>query len=184
MITVLENSLTKKKHTLNLVDHKGRVLGFNPYPNDEKISWELCIENNAVAILSDKDIAIEKYIVGAPFHFGSDITLGVDPNTNKVNGLNVELISDNLSTVNYLYVFGSGGEYYCDDIGLSNEDVRKLFSAEEIAKWKNGRWSSHYRQFYSDSKWDNMNLLEKTDLLHEKVEKLESKVELLEKARH
>lgn len=183
MITVLENSLTRKKHTLNLVDHKGKVFGFNPYPNNKKITWELKIRNHATAAITDKDISIERYIVGAPFHFGSNIMFGVSGNgAGKSDGVMIELVADNLSTYNNLFIYGDGGEYYCEDIGLSEKEIKQLFSKEAIDRWKNGNWSKFYKEFYGKRNadgWDEMPISRKLDYLLNKVEKLEEKVNLL-----
>ena len=41
MITVLENAQTRAKKTLNFVDHKGKVVGFNPMPDGERLRFQL-----------------------------------------------------------------------------------------------------------------------------------------------
>ena len=181
MITILQNSLTRKKHTLNLIDHKGRVLGFNPYPGNHKVEWEL-MDEKGKDLIGDADIAIEKYLVGIPFHFGSDITFEVSQRNNSLNAINVDLVSDNLQELNHLTIHGEGGEYYIEDIGLSEADKIALFSKEAIEKWKNGRWADLYVQGLGNSSekaWGVMTQEEKLESLLHRIEKLEGKVNLL-----
>ena len=41
MITILENAQTRNKSTVNFVDHKGKVIGFNPSPDGARIKFQL-----------------------------------------------------------------------------------------------------------------------------------------------
>lgn len=182
MITVLENSLTRKKHTLNLVDHRGRVLGFNPYPNNKKVRWELT-DSSKGPILNTDRVSIESYIIGAPFHFGSDVTFVPSEKDNSLTAVNIDLIRDDLKTVDRLTIYGEGGEYYVDDVGLSDEDMADLFSKESIERWKDGHWSYLYATKIKEKSWEEMDDSEKIAHLLARIEKLESKVNLLGNAR-
>jgi len=178
MITVLENSLTRKKHTLNLVDHKGKVIGFNPYPGNKKLKYEL-YRHDGCLILTDEDEPIEKYLIGAPFHFGSDISFTPSNMSNDLTAMHIDLISDKLKLVNELNIVGDGGEYYVEDIGLSQKDLDKLFSKENVNKWMNGEWK-YFEQCYDVKKvWQDMTDSEKIESLFGRILKLEEKVNLL-----
>ena len=180
MITVLDNSLTRKKHTLNLVDHKGRVLGFNPYPGNKQIRYDLKNEEGK-DLLEFNDMPIEKYLIGAPFHFGSDITFVPSQKDNSLTAINIDLISDKHGIVNYLTINGVGGEYYVDDIGLSDEELSSLFSSDKIRYWKeHSCWRPLYPyELKQEKTWEEMNDSERIAFLLKKIEKLEEKVNLL-----
>ena len=183
MITVLQNSLTARKHTLNLVDHKGRVVGFNPYPGNRKVEWELA-DDTGKDLIGDEDIAIEKYLIGIPFHFGSHALLETSSRYASFTSLKVDLVSDNLMVTNHLTIHGEGGDYYVEDIGLSEDDKVALFSPKAISKWKTGRWAELYIQGLGDKplvekSWAEMTDHERVEHLLRRIEKLEGKVNLL-----
>ena len=180
MITVLENSLTKKKHTLNLVDNRGRVVGFNPYPDGKPLKYEFR-NSEGILVSNEKYRPIEQYLVGAPFHFGSDISFVPSEIDDSLTAMNVDLITDNHGLINELHIEGQGGEYYVEDIGLSKEDLNALFSQEKIQYWKeHASWRPLYPyELKVEKTWEDMAQTEKLEYLLSKVSKLEEKVNLL-----
>lgn len=181
MITVLENSLTQKKHILNLIDHNGKALGFNPYPGNEKIKYSLT-KNDGTPLLSEKDESIEKYLIGAPFHFGNNASFVPSETDDSLIAINIDLVSDNLELINHLTISGDGGEYYIEDIGLSLKDMEQLFSEKKISEWKSGAWSLMYEHGFGPKKdklWEELTDREQIEILIKRIEKLEEKVNML-----
>lgn len=142
MITLLDNSLTRKKHTMNFVDNRGKVLGFNPYPNNKTIKYELR-NQRGILLFNEQYIPIDKYLIGATYHFGNDISFSVDNDSSELSAVNVELVSDDLrladQNVLELRIEGMGGQYYCEDIGLSERDKKRMFTPEAIERAKERR---------------------------------------------
>lgn len=180
MIVVLENSLTRKKNTLNLIDHKGKVVGFNPYPNGKRLKYELR-DSSGKIILTDETEPIEKYLIKSDFHFGSDITFTVSQNDNTLSAMNLELISDNLEYVNMLRIEGKGGEYYMEDIGIPRQELAALFSKENRNYWNSiVEHNGIELQFLNNvNPWNSMTVEEKLDFLSKKILKIEEKLNLL-----
>lgn len=142
MITLLENSQTRKKHTMNFVDSRGKVLGFNPYPNNKIIKYELR-NQRGILLFNEQYIPIDKYLIGSTYHFGNDISFSVANDSNELSAVNIELVSDDLrladQNVLELRIEGIGGQYYCEDIGLSERDKRRMFTPEAIERAKEKR---------------------------------------------
>lgn len=182
MITVLENSLTRKKHVLNLVDHRGKVIGFNPYPGNIKLKYKL-YRSDGYLILTDDDEPIEKYLIGAPFHFGPNVSFTQDTETDSLTAMHIDLVSDTLKITNELDIEGEGGEYYVEEIGLTQKDLDELFSKENVKRWMNGEWK-HLSQCYGLKKtWQEMTDKEKIEELFGRLLMLESKVNILGNAK-
>ena len=73
MITVLENAQTRAKKTLNFVDHKGKVVGFNPMPDGERLRFQLRAPSGRT-VLTQADMPLEHYLRGLACHFGPGIS--------------------------------------------------------------------------------------------------------------
>lgn len=134
MITILENAQTRNKSTVNFVDHKGKVVGFNPLPNGQRLKFQLRGPSGRV-VLTEADMALSHYLKGLSCHFGPGIAIASDDNGER-RAMIVPLVSDEpvagkglLET--QLRIEGVGGEYYCEDIGLSAEDIRILFEEKQ-----------------------------------------------------
>ena len=130
MITILENTQTRNKSTLNFVDSKGKVIGFNPLPDGQRLKFQLRAPSGRV-VLTEADMALSHYLKGLACHFGPGISFTTDDDGER-RAMIVPLVSDEpvgnrglLET--QLRIEGVGGEYYCEDIGLSSEDLRTLF---------------------------------------------------------
>ena len=135
MITILENAQTRSKRTLNFVDNKGKVIGFNPSPDGRRLSFQLRGPSGRV-VLTDADMSLSHYLKGLACHFGPGISFATDDEGER-RAMIVPLVSDApvgdrglLET--QLRIEGVGGEYYCDDIGLTPDDIRQLFE-EKVA---------------------------------------------------
>jgi len=152
MITLLDNSLTRKKHTMNFVDNKGKVLGFNPYPNNKVINYEIRNQRGNL-LFNQQYIPIDKFLIGCTYHFGNDISFSVDNDSNELSGVNIELVSDNLrlcdQNILELRIEGEGGQYYCEDIGLSEVEKERLFSDKAIEEAKQRR-EKYIKEIMSD----------------------------------
>ena len=181
MITILENSITKKKNTLNLVDNNGRVLGFKPRPNNVLLKYQF--RNSDGHLVSDETCQpLERYLIGSPFHFGRDISFVPSDIDGELTAMNIDLISDKLGLVNELHIEGVGAEYYVEDIGLSNNELSALFSDANIEQWrKTSAWRPLYPYELVKPKktWEVMSDKERIETLLKRIEKLEEKVNIL-----
>lgn len=135
MITILENAQTRHKGSLNFVDHRGKVVGFNPLPEGERIRFQLRAPSGKT-VLTEADMPISHYLRGLACHFGPGISFTVDENGER-RGMIVPLVSDAALAgagpqTTQLNIEGAGGEYYCDDLGLTAQDIETLF-ADKLA---------------------------------------------------
>ena len=136
MITLLENSQTRNKHTYNFVDDRGKVIGFNPYPDGKRIKFS--IRNKEGHLIFDQtDESIDFLLVGMLAHFDNDITFTPSMDDDEINAINFSLIRDaDPDLVFSVHIEGKGGEYYCEDLGLAKNELNDLFSDENIKKAK------------------------------------------------
>ena len=131
MITVLENAQTKAKGTINFVDHRGKVVGFNPAPDGARLRYQLRAPSGRT-VLTEADMPIAHYLRGLACHFGPGISFTTDEEGER-KAMIVPLVSDapvagkGLQQTQ-LRIEGVGGEYYCDDLGLTAEEIESLFS--------------------------------------------------------
>lgn len=136
MITLLENSQTRNKHTYNFIDDRGKVIGFNPYPDGKRIKYTIRNRNGEL-IFDQSEESIDFLLVGMLAHFDNDITFTPSNDDDTINAINFSLIRDSDPSHTYsVHIEGKGGEYYCEELGLAKEELQKLFSPEsiEIAK--------------------------------------------------
>ena len=135
MITVLENAQTKAKGTLNFVDHRGKVVGFNPAPDGARLRYQLRAPSGRT-VLTEADMPIAHYLRGLACHFGPGISFTTDEDGER-RAMIVPLVSDAPVSgkglqETQLHIEGVGGEYYCDDLGLSTEEIRNLFAEKAM----------------------------------------------------
>ena len=131
MITILENAQTRHKGSLNFVDNRGKVVGFNPMPGGERLRYQLRAPSGKT-VLTEADMPIAHYLRGLACHFGPGISFTADEDGER-KAMIVPLVSD--ASVagkglqqTQLRIEGVGGEYYCDDLGLTSEEIESLFS--------------------------------------------------------
>ncbi len=134
MITILENVQTRAKGSLNFVDHKGKVIGFNPAPDGMRLKYQLRGPSGRT-VLTEADMPLSHYLRGLACHFGPGISFTAEEDGSR-RAMLVPLVSDApvagkglLETE--LHIEGAGGEYYSDDLGLSAEEIRQLFEEKE-----------------------------------------------------
>lgn len=135
MITILENAQTRSKRTINFVDHRGKVIGFNPLPDGSRLKFQLHGPSGRV-VLTEADMSLSHYLRGLACHFGPGIAFATDDDGER-RAMIVPLVSDEPIAgqglqETQLHIEGIGGEYYCDDIGLTPADIQALF-AEKAA---------------------------------------------------
>lgn len=136
MITLLENSQTRLKHTFNFLDDRGKVIGFNPYPDGNRIKYTIRNRDGKL-IFDEKTEPIDTILVGMLSHFDNDITFTPSNDDDTINAINFSLVRDNDISQSYsVHIEGRGGEYYCEDLGLSRDELNKLFSKESIMQAK------------------------------------------------
>ena len=132
MITLLENAQTRNKHTYNFVDDRGKVIGFNPYPDGHRIKYTIRNKDGHL-IFDEKDEAIDFLLVGMLAHFDNDITFTPSMDDNTINAINFSLIRDGDPSITFsIHIEGKGGEYYCEDLGLSRKELEDLFSEKKL----------------------------------------------------
>ena len=130
MITMLENAQTRSKRTINFVDHRGKVIGFNPLPDGSRLKFQLHGPSGRV-VLTEADMSLSHYLRGLACHFGPGIAFATDDDGER-RAMIVPLVSDEPIPgqglqETQLHIEGVGGEYYCDDITVD----RRLFLLEE-----------------------------------------------------
>lgn len=134
MITILENAQTRHKGSLNFVDHRGKVVGFNPSPDGARLRYQLRAPSGKT-VLTEADMPIGHYLRGLACHFGPGISFTTDEDGER-RAMIVPLVSDAAVAGKFqttqLHIEGVGGEYYCDDLGLTSEEIRTLF-ADKLA---------------------------------------------------
>lgn len=132
MITLLENSQTRNKHTYNFIDNRGKVIGFNPYPDGKRIKYTIRNKKGTL-IFTEADESIDFLLVGMLAHFDNDITFTPSNEDDTINAINFSLVRDNdINETFSVHIEGKGGEYYCEDLGLSKNELEDLFSEEKI----------------------------------------------------
>ena len=131
MIALLENAQTRHKGSLNFVDDRGKVVGFNPAPDGARLKYQLRAPSGRT-VLTEADMPITHYLRGLACHFGEGISFTTDDDGER-KAMIVPLVSDaplagGSSQETQLLIEGVGGEYYCDDIGLTSADIARLFA--------------------------------------------------------
>ena len=134
MITILENAQTRHKGSLNFVDHRGKVVGFNPSPDGARLRYQLRAPSGKT-VLTEADMPIAHYLRGLACHFGPGISFTTGEDGER-RAMIVPLVSDAAVAGQFqttqLRIEGAGGEYYCDDLGLSADEIKSLF-ADKLA---------------------------------------------------
>lgn len=135
MITLLENSQTRNKHICNFVDDRGKVIGFNPYPDGKRIKYSIRNRDGRL-LFTELDESVDSILVGMQAHF-EDITFTTSTDDDTINAINFTLVRDPNPEYTYtVHIEGRGGEYYCEDLGLPKEELQELFSPEKINEAK------------------------------------------------
>ncbi len=135
MITLLENSQTRNKHTFNFVDDHGKVVGFNPYPDGKRIKYSIR-NRDGYLLFTELDEPVDFLLVGMQARF-EDIAFTASNDDDTINAINFTLVCDPNPEYTYnVHIEGRGGEYYCEDLGFSKEELQKMFSPEKISEAK------------------------------------------------
>jgi hypothetical protein len=134
MITILENAQTRNKSTVNFVDHKGKVIGFNPSPDGARLKFQLRGPSGKT-VLTEADMSLSHYLRGLACHFGPGISFATGEDGER-RAMIIPLVSDTPVAgrglqKTELHIEGVGGEYYCEDIGLTNAEIDELFAEKE-----------------------------------------------------
>lgn len=132
MITLLENSQTKEKGTLNFVDDRGKVVGLNPYPDGKRIKYS--VRNGMGHLIADDQLdPLEYILVGMHARFGNDVSFAKESDGDEITAMSFSVFMDrDPKHVFSFHVEGTGGEYYCEDLGLLKQDLLDLFSPQRI----------------------------------------------------
>jgi len=136
MITLLDNSQTQNKHICNFVDDRGRVIGFNPYPYGKRIKYSIR-NHDGHLLFSETDEPIEFLLVGMFVRF-EDVAFTTSNDDDTINAINFTIVRDSNPEYRYsVHIEGQGGEYYCEDLGLTKEELQELFSQKNVQSAKN-----------------------------------------------
>lgn len=190
MITVLENTLTKKKHILNLIDHNGKVFGFDP----SKVTHFELRDGKGKILVSNAYCSLEKCLIGANLHFTNENYFNVvSEYDSSIKSFNLILETDDSNSIySYsLHIDGIDGGYYLEDAGLSKDDLAKLFSKEHLEYWMWNRWTKDRIEDVlketttnvtkNVKNWNEKTISEKLEYLYSKILKIEEKVNMLGK---
>lgn len=121
MIKLIQNSLTIKKGSMNFMDQNGVVIGFNPRPDGNPLSFYVYSDSGD---LIDTDGAfIEQYLDGIPYHFGNDghiIKHGVT--SEEEDKLVISLLPDGKGDPLTLQIVCMNSLYYTANFVLTDKD--------------------------------------------------------------
>ena len=127
MIKLIQNALTVKKGSVNFMDQNGTVIGFNPRPDGNPLSFY--IYNDAGDLVDTAGAFIEQYLDGAPYTFGRDghiIKHTHSPSSEEDDKLVISLVPDAGGAPLKLQIVCLNSLYYTANFTLSDKD-RLLF---------------------------------------------------------
>lgn len=128
--------MTREKGTLNFVDDHGKVVGLNPYPNGKRIRYS--IRNNEGHLIADDQLdPIEYVLVGMHARFANDVSFARENDGDGIKAMSFSVIMDRNPNIVFTFnIDGIGGEYYCEDLGLSKADLLSLFMPDKVREAK------------------------------------------------
>lgn len=127
MIKLIQNALTVKKGSVNFMDQNGTVIGFNPRPDGNPLSFY--IYDGDGNLVDTADAFIEQYLDGAPYTFGRDghiIKHPHGPGSDEDDKLVISLVPDAGGAPLELQIVCLNSLYYTANFTLSDKD-RLLF---------------------------------------------------------
>ena len=134
MIKLVQNAMTVKKGSLNFVDQNGTVIGFNPRPDGNPISFDVYTADGELLETDGK--FIEDYLNGLPCHFGDDGHIIKHGAASEADDkLIISLIPDKEGSPLTLQIICMNSLYYTANFVLSDED--RMFFSEAPAKKEN-----------------------------------------------
>lgn len=125
MIKLVKNSLTVRKGSINFMDQNGKVVGFNPRPDGNPLSFFVYTASGEM--LDTEGKFIEEYLDGLPYCFGKDghiIKHGAVSDDD--DRLVISLVPDGADEPLVLHIVCLNSLYYTADFILSDQD-RMLF---------------------------------------------------------
>ncbi len=123
MIKRIQNALTIKKGSVNFMDQNGTVIGFNPHPDGNPLSFYLY--NSAGDLVDTAGAFIEQYLDGAPYTFGRDghiIKHTHSPGSDEDDKLVISLVPDAGGDPLQLQIICLNSLYYTANFTLSDKD--------------------------------------------------------------
>ncbi|MBQ7722199.1 MAG: hypothetical protein IJT64_04765 [Kiritimatiellae bacterium] len=121
MIKLIQNALTIRKGSVNFMDQNGVVIGFNPRPDGNPLSFYVYSRNGD--LVDTGDTFIEQYLDGVPYHFGNDghiIKHGVT--SEEEDKLIITLVPDDGGDPLTLQIVCMNSLYYTANFVLSDKD--------------------------------------------------------------
>ncbi len=143
MIKLIQNALTVKKGSLNFMDQKGTVIGFNPRPDGNPLSFYVYAKGGE--LVDTEGAFIEKYLDGAPYTFGKDghiIKHTHGAASEEDDKLVISLVPDDGGDPLELQIVCLNSLYYTANFTLSDKDrlmFRKpaaISEAEAARDWQ------------------------------------------------
>lgn len=139
MIKLIQNANTRKKGSLNFIDENGTVIGFNPRPDGNPISFFVYTEDNELVDTGGK--FIEQYLDSLPYCFGKDGHIIKHHSLAEAEDeLVISLVPDGANEPLILHIVCMNSLYYTASFVLSDKD-RLLFEQKpetpEQEKMKN-----------------------------------------------
>lgn len=126
MIKLVQNSVTIRKGSLNFMDQNGKVVGFNPRPDGNPLSFYVYTASGEMLDTNGK--FIEEYLDGLPYCFGNDghiIKHGAVSDDD--DRLVISLVPDGANEPLVLHIVCLNSLYYTANFVLSEQD-RMLFN--------------------------------------------------------
>lgn len=121
MIKLIENANTRKKGSLNFMDEYGTVVGFNPRPDGNPISFFVYTESGELVDTGGK--FIEQYLDSLPYCFGKDgHIIKHHAVTEADDELVISLVPDGSNEALVLHIVCMNSLYYTASFVLSDKD--------------------------------------------------------------
>ncbi len=124
MIKLIQNALTIKKGSVNFMDQNGTVIGFNPRPDGNPLSFYLYKSNGD--LVDTGDAFIEQYLDGFPYTFGKNGHIikhrHDSPQPDEDDKLVISLVPDDGGETLELQIVCLNSLYYTANFTLSDKD--------------------------------------------------------------
>ena len=121
MIKLIQNAMSIKKGSLNFMDQNGKVVGFNPRPDGNPLSFYVYTQSGEA--LDTMGRFIEDYLDGLPYSFGRDgHIIKHDSAAEADDKLVVTLVPDGENAPLVLHIVCQNSLYYTADFTLTDED--------------------------------------------------------------
>lgn len=121
MIKLIQNAMTIKKGSLNFMDQNGKVIGFNPRPDGNPLSFFVYTPSGEA--LDTHGRFIEDYLDGLPYSFGKDGRIVKHDLASEADDtLIISLVPDGENEPLVLHIVCLNSLYYTADFTLTDED--------------------------------------------------------------